>query len=72
MWCRGVAAQTVVLLVDEPGADLDREHLTRLLARGRRLARAVLRDFPGSRRQSPCPRAPGRFTWNALRALALL
>jgi recombinational DNA repair ATPase RecF len=24
-------AQTIVLLVDEPGADLDREHLARLL-----------------------------------------
>ena len=40
--------QTVVLLVDEPGADLDREHLARLLTRGRGCAGPVLRHLSGS------------------------
>ena len=34
--------QTIVLLVDEPGADLDREHLGRLLAE---VARAPVQAF---------------------------
>ena len=59
--------QTVVLLLDEPGADLDREHLARLLAAVADAPVAVLRHVSGSGRRDRCRKGHERFTWNMLR-----